>query len=230
MEPSTSHAGTPIRVLLVDDHRVVRAGLRALLDYRPCFAVVGEADNLADALAVAGRERPDIILLDLLIGKENGLDYIPKLQAASKDSRVIILTCLHDSAVQRRALQLGAMGLVVKEESAEVLLKAIKKVHSGEAWIDRTMMAGLISEISRPGDKSEHTLQADRIETLTKREREVVKLVADGLKNKQIASRLSISAITVRHHLTAIFAKLEVADRFELIVFAHRNHLSDPWD
>ncbi len=226
---TASYVNMPIRLLIVDDHTVVRAGLRALVESRPGFAVIGESDNLSDAFAIASREQPDIILLDLIIGSESGLDYIPKLYAAAKDTRIIILTCVHDPVLQYRAMQLGAMGLVVKEESAEVLIKAIEKVHAGEAWVDRTMMANLISENARPGKKHERNSEAAQIELLTKRELEIVKLVAQGLKNKEVANRLGVSAITVRHHLTAIFSKLCVADRFELIVFAHKHDLCDTW-
>ena len=137
---------------------------------------------------------------------------------------------MHDAELRQRAVQLGAMGLLVKEQTAEVLIKAIEKVHAGEAWVDRTTMAGLISELSRPDKTNGHRSEVSKIDTLTKRERDIVRFVAQGLKNKQVAVRLCISAITVRHHLTAIFSKLEMNDRLELIVFAHRHNLCDSWN
>jgi two-component system nitrate/nitrite response regulator NarL len=227
---TTSPVSRSIRTLLVDDHTVVRTGLRLLIEGRAGFEVIGEADNGKDAVTIASRERPDIILLDLILGNDNGLDYIPTLSASCSTARIIVLTCLHDAELQQRAVQLGAMGLIVKEQTAEVLIKAITKVHAGEAWVDRTTMAHLISEISHPGKRNGNGSEAAQINTLTRREREIVRLVAQGLKNKQVANSLCISAITVRHHLTAIFSKLGLSDRFELIVFAHRHNLCDSWD
>ena len=224
---TTTPISESIRAMLVDDHSMVRAGLRCLIESQPGILVVGEAGNLSDAFAVANREQPDIILLDLIMGSETGLDYVPELLAASKTSRIIILTSVNDSKMHQRALQVGAMGIVVKEEAPDVLIKAIKKVHEGEAWVDRATMANLLVELSNPNSKNTNGSESAKLGALTKREKEIISLVAQGLKNKQIASSLCISEITVRHHLTTIFSKLDVADRFELIVYAYRSNLCD---
>ena len=216
-----------IRVLLVDDHPVVCAGLRLLIESRQGLTVVGEAANLAEALAIAARKKPDVILLDLLMGRESGLDYIRDLVEASEGSRILILTAVQDAKMQRRAIQMGAMGLLSKETTGDILIKAIEKVHQGEAWIDRVAMASVLAELSKPSQLNSNGSKINATLSITKREREVITLVARGYKNKQVAEALHISNVTVRHHMTSIFSKLSVADRFELIIYAYENGLAD---
>ena len=224
----TAPAGKTIRVLLVDDHAVVRSGLRVLIDSRPGLKVAGEASNRADALATAAREKPDIVLLDLDMDGESGLDLLPQLREAAPEARVIILTGLRDPEAHYRALRLGAMGLVLKEKAAEIVIKAIEKVHAGDVWFDRSTMGNVIAEITRPNGGKKDDPEAAKIAALTEREREVVSLIGEGLKNKQIAARLFISETTVRHHLTSIFNKLGVSDRLELVIYAYRPGLATP--
>ena len=215
----------PIRVLLIDDHSIFRAGLRLLIERHPGIVVVGEANTYSDALAVARHEQPDIIILNAPPDNSNALDKLAELLSTLNQSRVVILTRGYDTGLYQRAAQLGVMGFVSKETEPEVLIKAIEKVHSGEAWIDRRTMARVLTEIARPAKKDISHTGAAQIESLTKREREIITYVAQGLKNKVIADRLFISDITVRHHLTNIFNKLDVADRFELIIFAYKHGL-----
>jgi two-component system, NarL family, nitrate/nitrite response regulator NarL len=214
-----------IRVLLIEDHAVVRAGLRMLIESQPYLMVVGEAANSADALALATREQPDIILLDLDLGVESGLDLLPGLRAAAGQARVLVLTGMRDAQGHRQAIRRGARGLVHKEQVPEVLLKAITKVHAGEVWIDRAMLTSVLDEIA-VGETRPANTEAARIVTLTEREREVIALVSEGLKNKQIGMRLSITETTVGHHLTSIFAKLGVENRLEMVLFAHRHNIT----
>lgn len=218
-----------ISVVLIDDHPIVRSGLRVLINNQPGMRVVGEAGDRANALAVAERERPDIILLDLDLGDVNGLDLLPELLAVAAEVRVIILTGTVDSQAHARALHLGAMGVVLKEHGLEALIKAIRKVYEGEMWLDRSMIADVFGQrLHAAAAAKRHDPEAAKIATLTKREREVVALAGEGLKNKQIADRLFISEGTVRNHLTSIFGKLEVTDRFELIMYAYRHGLAKP--
>jgi DNA-binding NarL/FixJ family response regulator len=215
-----------VRILLVDDHVVVRAGLRMLVESQVGLRVVGEAGCAAEALAVAASEQPDIVLLDLALGGEDGLELLPRLLAAASSSRVLVLTATKDVDVHSQALRLGAMGLVQKDASAEILLKAIRKVSAGEPWFDRALLGRALPDLTgtrRPEDVDPETA---RIATLTKRELEVVRLVGEGLRNRAIGERLFISETTARHHLTSIYGKLGVADRFELMVFAYRHGLS----
>jgi DNA-binding NarL/FixJ family response regulator len=211
----------PIRILIVDDHAVVRAGLRMLIDQNPAMKVVGLAGNRSEALAIAASEQPDLIILDILLGDQDGLTILPDLREVAKNARVLVLTGLRGSESQRRAMLAGAMGVVLKEHAAEVLIKAIIKVNEGEVWLDRLMMGSLLDEMSQAPEVDS---EKGKIASLTEREREVIALIAEGLKNKQIGQRLFISETTVTHHLSSIFSKLDVSDRLELVIytFAHK--------
>jgi len=215
----------PIRILFIDHYVMVRAGLRMLIESQPGFTVIGEAAERNGALALATREQPDIILLDLDLGDSSGLDLLPELRTAAPHARVLVLTALRDPEAHRRAVRLGAVGLLLKEKAPEVLLQAIEKVHAGEAWIDRSMVANVLDQLT---NRNESPLDSDKrkIATLTAREREVALLVAQGFKNQVIAQRLFISETTVRHHLTAVFGKLDVTDRLELVIYAYQHSLA----
>ncbi|HVF89493.1 MAG TPA: response regulator transcription factor [Blastocatellia bacterium] len=223
-----SNEKDPIKVLLVDDHVVVRTALRMLIQSRPGLTMVGEAGNRADALLLAARELPDIILLDLELDGESGLDFLPELLNTSADARIIILTGVRDTEAHHRAVSLGAVGVVRKDNAVDVLIEAIVRVHAGEAWLDPSLTARVLSGMSRGGKARHADPEAAKIATLTGREREVLSVVGEGLKNKEIASRLFISEWTVRHHLTSIFDKLQVSDRVELILYAYRHNLAKP--
>ena len=222
-----SPATNTIRILLVDDHIVVRAGLKLIIQSRPGMTIAGEAGNSDEAVALAASVQPDIILLDLDLGGESGTNLISQLIAAAGEARIIALTGVRDREVHRQAVLLGAMGVVPKEKAADALVSAIERVHAGEAWLDPSLMAGVLSEVSRPR-LAKTDPDTERIASLTNREREVVTLIGEGIKNKEIANRLFISETTVRHHLTSIFDKLEVADRVELLIYAFRHGLASP--
>lgn len=213
----------PVRILIVDDHAVVRAGLRMLIDQNPSMKVVGLAGNSSDALALAASEQPNLILLDILLGEEDGLTILPALREAAQGARVLVLTGLRSSENQRRAMLAGAMGVVLKEHAAEVLIKAIIKVHEGEVWMDRLAMGSVLDEMTQ---RPEVDPEEEKIASLTDREREVIALIAEGLKNKRIAERLFISETTVTHHLSSIFSKLDVSDRLELVIYAFSRNLA----
>ncbi|MBC7932249.1 MAG: response regulator transcription factor [Rubrivivax sp.] len=213
---------------IVDDHRMVRDGIRMLVESRPGMTVVGEAANVADALALIEKESPDILLLDLDLKSETGLELLPQVKAVSEGTRVLILTGLRDPEAHQQCVRLGAKGLVPKESASSTLIKAIEKVHAGEIWFDRNMMSSLLSDVLSEKNGKRDDPEAVKIASLTEREREVTGLVCLGLKNKQIADRLFISDTTVRHHLTSIFSKLEVSDRLELVIYSYRYGLADP--
>lgn len=215
-----------IRILIVDDHLLVRTGLRMLIDNERDMTVVGQAANRAEALALAKSEQPNLILLDIDLGDENGLDFLAELSKTVPGVRILVLTGLRDLDSHRRAARSGAAGLVLKEHAADVLLKAIKKVHQGELWLDRSMMGNLLREMTHGPAKLD--AEASKISTLTPREREVITLVGEGLKNRDIGSRLFISETTVTHHLSSVFAKLGVSDRLELVIYAFANNLAKP--
>ena len=213
-----------LRILIVDDHRVVRAGLRMLIEAQG-MQVVGLAGNRAEAVELATREQPDLILLDLDLAGEDGLSFLPELKAAATNSRVLVLTGIRDQEVHRRAMKLGAVGVVLKDQATEVVIKAITKVCAGEVWLDRATMGNLFIEMTKKGSGDAGPDEA-RIKSLTEREHQVIGLISEGLKNKQIAERLFISETTVTHHLSSIFSKLDVSDRLELVIYAFGHNLA----
>jgi DNA-binding NarL/FixJ family response regulator len=213
-----------LRLLIIDDHQVVRAGLRMLIEDAG-MKVVAMAGNKLEALNFATREQPDLILLDLDLRGEDGLGFLPELREAAHDARVLVLTGSRDPESHRRAVKLGAMGVVLKDQAAEVLIKAIRKVSAGEVWVDRATMGNLLHEMTRKSSDERDPDEA-QIKSLTDREHQVIALIAEGLKNKQIAQRLFISETTVTHHLSSIFSKLAVSDRLELVIYAFAHNLA----
>jgi len=224
----TDAAGTPLRILIADDHAMVRAGLRMLIEQEPHLRVVGEAGDLAAAVGLAAREQPHIILLDLDMAGQNGLDVLPDLLAAATQARVLVLTGVRDPAAHRDAVRRGALGVLLKDQAAEVLIKAIEKVQAGEAWLDRAVVGHVLGDMRTKKLPQEADSEEAKIATLSHREREVLDLVSHGLKNHEIAERLFISDHTVRNHIGAIYGKLGVPGRLDLIFYAYHHHLAKP--
>jgi two-component system, NarL family, nitrate/nitrite response regulator NarL len=214
----------PIRIVLVDDHVVIRAGLKMVIESSNTMVVVAEASNGVEAVAAVGAHKPDVVLLDLDLDGEHGLDLIPDLMASAPDIQVLVLTGVRDPETHRRAVMRGAMGLVLKDRAVATLLKAIEKVYAGEIWFDRSLIADVLRDRVRSEARAPSP-EETQIATLTARERDVIALIVEGLRNREIAARLAISEATVRHHLTSIFSKLGVADRTELVIYAYRNRL-----
>ena len=221
MEP----APIKIRILIIDDQLIVREGLRMLIENHPGTKVVAMAGTRSEALDIIAREPTDLIILNLELEGNSALSFIPQLREAAKDARILVLTGQRDSATHQKAAQHGAMGVVLKEDAADLLLKAIEKVYKGEAWLDRLTLGNLLWELSSR-DKESLDPQRKRISSLTERERQVIALITEGLKNRQIAERLFISPTTVTHHLSSIYSKLGVTDRLELVVYAFANKLA----
>lgn len=214
-----------IRVLLVDDQPVIRAALRALITSEGGIEVVAEAENLAGALSEPPTQF-DLVLVNLTDGDRASLGLLPELLAKASAARALVLASVRDREGHTLAMRYGAMGIAFKERTPELLIKAVQKVHAGEVWLERAMMATVLGEMSRAYDGRKTDLPSSQIATLTERERQVVGLIGEGMKNKHIAARLFISETTVRHHLTSIFDKLNVADRCELVVYAFRHGLA----
>ena len=189
--------------------------LRLLLNSQPNLKVVGEASNRISALELAKQTTPDIVLLDLFLSDGESLPLVPDLLVASPRTRVVVLTGAPDLALHRRALALGVTGLVLKEQPADVLLCAIERVFAGEVWIDRSLLAGIMTPEVAPAPSP--------VTSLTGREREIIGAIGTGMRNKAIAERFFISERTVHNHLASIFRKLEVGDRLELALYA-RSH------
>jgi DNA-binding NarL/FixJ family response regulator len=197
--------------------------MRLVIQNEPGLMVVGEALNRTEAMH-AIQARPDIILLDLDLGNENSLDFLPELIAASGGARILIVTGLPDPELHLRAIRQGAMGVLLKGEPLEILFKAIRKVHAGEIWINRSIVATVMNHLLG-ADTKESDPEAKKIASLTARELEVMTFIGEGLRNKWIGERLFISEKTVRHHLTSIYGKLEVSDRLELLIYAYKHGL-----
>jgi two-component system, NarL family, nitrate/nitrite response regulator NarL len=222
--PST--AGAVVRLVVLDEQELFRAGLRMILSDNPGFEVLAEA-SIANAIPLVKGLQPDVILLGTDPVEGKSLDWIPQLFEACESARVLVLAGSLDPELHRRAVCLGAIGVISKDKSAEVLIKAIERVHAGEAWLDRSLTASILRDLS-PGTRAKKQDPDElKISSLTDREREVIRRVGEGLKTKQIAERLFISEITVHHHLTSIYGKLEVVDRLELLIYAYRNGLAE---
>ena len=212
----------PMRIAIVEDHTLAREGLRMLIESQDDMEIAAEAGTVEEALAaVRGGEKPDVVLLDLDLGGINIVERIPEILEASEDTRVLVLTGIRDPELHLRALRLGALGLVLKDQAGQTVLKAIRKVHAGEAWIDRSMTANLLVDVSTA--EAKRAREAAKIATLSHREREIVAVLCEGLSNRQIAEKLFISESTVRNHMTSILSKLELLDRFELAIYCFRH-------
>lgn len=226
---ATQEKQNPIRILLVDDHRIIRDGLSDLIATRADMKVVGDAANSEAALALARSQQPDVIVLDLDLGAESGLALLPQLLAIVPSSSIIVLTGVREAEKRDEAMELGAKGVVLKERGATELLSAIEKVyHTGEYWFEpgaaHRLMEKRRAQASAPPDP-----ETVKIDSLTKAERELIICIGDGLDNREIASRLHIAESTVRNSLTKIYDKLEIkGGRLGLLVYAYRNSLVKP--
>lgn len=216
------------RILLIMHHTLMRAGLRLILEQRPGFAVVGECDRALQALGVAGQMKPDVVLFDDAAGTGSNPAFVVALNETAPLARTILLSESSDPALHIPFVSQGLMGVVQKDQSVDVLLRAIACVHAGEIWIERTLIANVLTSMVRTGHSSAHDEELDKLASLTSRECEIVQLIGEGLKNKQISERLFISDLTVRNHLASIFSKLGVSDRLELAIYAFRNGLLRP--
>jgi DNA-binding NarL/FixJ family response regulator len=208
-------------VFVVDDHPVLREGLRMLLESSMGVRVIGGAPSVRAALADVQRLAPDVVLLDLDLGDEDGLQALPRIVAAAPRTRVLIFTALRDRVRDEAALRAGARGLVLKDVPPDTLVQAITTVAAGDLWFDPRVLAALRGGGAAPmGDA--------KLASLTAREREIVALVAEGLRNEEVGRRLGISEKTVRNHLTLVFDKLGVSGRLELLAFAYQHGIGRP--
>jgi two-component system nitrate/nitrite response regulator NarL len=214
------------RVLLIEAQVLMRVLVRDLINSQSGYRVIGEASDCVEALALAAATVPDLILLDHHIVAGCMVDGLSRLRAAAPAARILLLTGASDSEGFERAIRLGVRGIVFKSAPPEVLLKAIEKVCAGELWLDRSLMRELIDAGGRQDRPGPQDSPRAKIERLTPRECEVIGLLCEGGSNKAIAKKLAVAEITVRHHLSAIFAKLGVASRVALVVFAYQHGLA----
>lgn len=208
-----------IRIVIADDHSMIREGLKQLLELDGDILVVGEASNGEECLELIDKVSPDVVLLDINMPVMNGLKMLEALRSSkNKEQKVLILTIHNEIEYLMKAMDIGVEGYVLKDAESAVLKKAIYKVNSGEDYIDFTMVPLLNERIAQEKEKVED-------EKLTRREIEVLKLLAEGLFNKEIAYKLSISEKTVKNHVSNIFKKIGVFDRTQAAVYAIKNNI-----
>ena len=209
-----------IRILLADEPSVFRDGLRALLSAQPDLKVVAEASDYQSVLALAERFRPEIILFEPE-GAGSALSILRDLQESHLPCRVILLTATEDADLLSQSVRYGVAGIVPKKSPTELLLKSIRKVNAGELWLDRATTADVVRQLAgRPIPAPRNLPQTDKPVALSRREREITALVAQGFRNREIADKLFISEQTVKNHMHNIFEKVGVQDRLELALYA----------
>jgi DNA-binding NarL/FixJ family response regulator len=212
-----------ITLVLVESQRLIRDALRALLESTNHIEVVGEASGADDLTESLGAQRPDVALLSIDGSDEREFALFEQLPRLAEDTRPIVITSQNDANLHARAIERGAMGIVLTVHPAQILVKAVRRVHAGELWLDRTQAADLVGRLTRRTHEQDN--DSAKIAALTARERQIVTLVTEGLTNKNLADRLGISEATARNHLTSILDKLKLTNRFQLAVYAFRKGL-----
>ena len=211
-----------IKIMIADDHALIREGIKQILELESDISVIGQASNGEEAFDMAAELNPEVILLDINMPKLNGIETLRKFKDMGIKSKVIILTIHEDKEYILKTLKLGANGYILKDSSADTLIEGIRAVYKGEKYIQPSV-AELVSESSTYDDYCNASLV--KINSLTKREYEVLILIAEGLNNKDIAERLYISEKTVKNHVSNIFKKLNLNDRVQAAIFAYKNDI-----
>ena len=224
MSSPTATSGEPIRVLVVDDHALFRRGLQMVLEQEPDIDVVGEASDGSEAVTVAGDTLPDVVLMDVRMPRRGGIDACTAIKDVVPSAKIIMLTISDEEADLYEAVRAGAMGYLLKEISIEEVASAIRAVHGGQSLISPSMASKLLTEFAAMSKRSEERQQVPT-PRLTDREMEVLKLVARGLNNRDIAKELFISENTVKNHIRNILEKLQLHSRMEAVVYAVREKL-----
>lgn len=209
-----------INILVVDDHAVVRAGLKSLIQSDPSLNIIAEASSGVEALHIFEKINPDIVVLDLSMPDMDGIMVTKELCGKNAGVRILILTVHEDEAMLREVMQSGASGYILKHAAEKELIDAIKKIHAGEIFVDQKMLPSLF------GNKHRGKIGlGDQVEQLTPREIDVLKLIVEGYTNRQIGEELHISVRTVEGHRANIYGKLNLHSRVELVRFAKQNDM-----
>lgn len=209
-----------IKILIADDHSIVREGLKQLLELEPDFEVIGQASNGVETIEKVKELDPDVLLLDINMPVMNGIKALKKIKDEGIKTRVVILTIHEDKEYLMETMQIGAAGYILKDSDSASFFKAIRDAYHGEAYIQPKLAAELIKEFNKP-----KVMKVKSENELTQREYEVIALIADGLNNKDIAERLFISEKTVKNHVSNIFRKINVSDRTQAAIYAYKNNI-----
>jgi NarL family two-component system response regulator LiaR len=209
-----------IRVLVVDDHAIVRKGIRAMLETVPDIEMAGEAANGREALIATEKLRPDVVLMDLVMPAMNGIEAIRRIMAQDPEARILVLTTFAGEDKIFPAVRAGALGYHLKDSSPQELVQAIRQVYRGESSLHPMIARKVLQELSRPSERP------PTLDPLTPREVEVLRLVAQGLDNQEIAEKLVISEATARTHVSHILSKLHLASRTQAALYALREGLA----
>lgn len=223
MKQTDESAGGEIRVLIVDDHAMVRQGLRTFLDLQDnadwCITVVGEAVNGVEAVALASKTQPDVVLLDLVMPQMDGIQATRKIRDCSPNSRIIILTSFGEEDKVLPAIRAGAQGYLLKDIPPDELVHAIRETYLGNVQLHPEIAKKLMSAVAAQ-EVTVSRFVADSDNGLTAREQEVLELIADGLSNRDIAGKMFISEKTVKTHVSNILSKLHLEDRTQAAIYA----------
>ncbi len=211
-----------IKVLIADDHVMVRQGLAQILELENDITVISQASNGEDAVKLALERKPDVILMDINMPGTNGLQAIKELKQKNSAFKIIVLTIHQDREYLIKTIQMGAEGYVLKDAEPSVLIDAIRNVYNGQTYIQPNMTTELVKEFNRVTLREKNSYVKNK---LTSREIEVLDLIAEGMINKEIAKHLYISEKTVKNHVSNIFKKLNVSDRTQAAIYALKHNL-----
>lgn len=211
-----------IRVMIADDHPLVRQGIKQILELEEDIIVIGQASNGSEAVKIARECKPDVILMDINMPVANGIQAIKELRQDQSQFKIIVLTIHEDREYLFKTLQLGAEGYVLKDAEPYVLIDAIRNVYQGQTYIQSNMTKELVKEFNRV---TLNEKENNEYNNLTAREMEVLELIAEGMINKEIAKKLYISEKTVKNHVSSIFKKLNVSDRTQAAIYAFKNNI-----
>ena len=215
----------PLRILVVDDHAVVRRGVRSLLESEEGFEITGEATTGREAVDMARRLQPDVVVMDLSLPELNGLDATRQILKAAPRSEILVLTMHHSEELAREVLQAGARGYVLKSDADQSLIAAVKSLREHKPFLSSRVTEFVLDDYLRRTDALEEALSH---ETVTAREREIIQLLAEGKSNKEAASTLGISVKTIEAHRANIMRKLRLRSVSELVRYAIRNKIVQP--
>ena len=211
-----------IRILVADDHNLIREGLKRILDFQDGMKLIGEAINGQDAMESIEALLPDIVLLDVNMPDISGIDVLRRMKQKEMTVKAIMLTVAGDRETLFEAIEAGAEGYILKDSETIDLVQAIKEVNEGETYIDKRLVSLLVDNF-----KMRKTSTENRLSELTERELEVLRLISEGYTNKEVGEKLFISEKTVKNYATNVFKKLEVKDRVQATLYAIRNHIEE---